>query len=64
MFRFTIRDVLWLMVVAGLILTLLPQIQRQREACRLVDATKLIGQPRRIATQADYNSLPFGRANP
>jgi len=28
MFRFKIRDVLWLMVVAGLLLALLPEIQR------------------------------------
>jgi hypothetical protein len=38
MFRFTIRDLLWLMVVVGLILILLPEIQRRREAERMLDA--------------------------
>jgi hypothetical protein len=65
MFRFTIRDVLWLMVVVGLVLTLLPEIQRRREAERMVDAfeqAKQAKMSRHIFTQADYDSLPYGRA--
>ncbi len=62
MFRFTIRDLLWLMVVVGLLLMLLPQIQQRREAESRVDAMKRLEQARRMATKADYDALPYGRA--
>ena len=60
MFRFTIRDVLWLTVVVGLVLVLLPEIQRRREAERRLEAIQM-SKRIRVAPQNYYDVFPLPR---